>query len=79
MMDSLRGLLLHRYTCTFHEADTSQERRHACGVRANTKRSHKLALNLINKFKEKMSTRAYVGNHDSGDRAEKYGVTAHER
>jgi hypothetical protein len=26
------------YTCTFHEADTLRERRHECGVRANTKR-----------------------------------------
>lgn len=73
MMDSQNGLLLHRYTCTFHEVGTSRERQHACGVQANTKR------NLIDKDKEKMSTRAYIGDHDSGDRAEKHGVTAHKR
>lgn len=31
------GLLLRMYTYTFHEADTLRERRHTCGVRANTK------------------------------------------
>jgi hypothetical protein len=31
-----KHLQLHMYTCTFHEADTSRERRHVSGVRANT-------------------------------------------
>jgi len=43
-----QGLQYHMYTCTFHGADTSQERQHACGVRANTKRqSHDQSLHPL--------------------------------
>jgi len=72
-----KSILLHMYTYTFHSADTWRERRHACGVRANTKPSPKLASEVFVKDKKKI-TRTYVGDHDSGDRAEKDSVTAHE-
>src|SRR6266849_6862833 len=36
-----KGLQFHMNTCTFHEADTLRERRHVCGVRANTRRGTK--------------------------------------
>jgi len=68
-----KGLQLHMYICTFHEADTWRERRHVCGVQAKTRRQsrHQFRSSLI-------TTSTYVGDHDSGDRTEKDSVTAHE-
>lgn len=37
-MGSRKGLLLRMYTYISREVDTLMERRHMCGVQANTKR-----------------------------------------